>query len=106
MAKLTFEEVIAKVKAGESLKEEDLSGIDLRLANLSGIDLRRAKLSGADLSRADLTGANLRFADLLGERNVRWTGSQDTALVRAAGFQCVPPCLCLAPCHPFRCQRR
>ena len=49
---------------------------------------------------------DLRFSDLLGERNVRWTGSQDTALVRAAGFQCVPPCLCLAPCHPFRCQRR
>ena len=61
MTELTRDEVIARVKDGESLEGEDLSGLDLRRANLSGADLRGTKLSGADL-----TGAYLGETDLGG----------------------------------------
>ena len=66
MTELTRDEVIARVKDGESLEGEDLSGLDLRRANLSGADLRGTKLSGADLTGAYLGQANLRGTKLTG----------------------------------------
>lgn len=71
MAKLTREEVIARVKAGKSLLGEDLSELNLRWAylckaNLSGANLKKANLIEADLSKADLNRTNLNKADLSG----------------------------------------
>ncbi len=69
MAKLTREEVIARVKAGKSLAGKNLSGLDLSGVNLSGVnlsraDLRSADLLGTDLCRANLSGAYLTMTNL------------------------------------------
>jgi uncharacterized protein YjbI with pentapeptide repeats len=76
MAELTRDEVIVKVKAGESLADKDLCRLNLSRLNLHRADLCRAKLidtdlSGADLrkacfSNADLSQTKLRYADLAG----------------------------------------
>ena len=44
MTELTRDEIIARVKDGESLEGEDLSGLDLSGANLSGATYNRAQL--------------------------------------------------------------
>ncbi len=64
------DEVIAKVKAGESLEGANLSGLDLSHDNLDGSMLNGANLSKTRLSfttfnRAQMVGVNLRGADLL-----------------------------------------
>jgi uncharacterized protein YjbI with pentapeptide repeats len=69
MAKLTREEVIARVRGGKSLAKRDLSKLDLNNTNFSGVNLsganlREADLNGACLSGANLSGANLSGADL------------------------------------------
>lgn len=61
--------VIRRLQAGESLKGEDLSdvdlsGLDLRKADLRGTILARANLRKARLSEANLGGAILSEADL------------------------------------------
>ena len=63
-AKLTREEVLAKVWAGVNLKGEDLSGLDLSDSDLSGAYLRGADLGRANLNEADLYGTNLRGANM------------------------------------------
>ena len=57
MAKLTRGEVIAKIKAGESLMGDDLSRLDLHWANLSKTDLGDANLNNVDLGDANLSEA-------------------------------------------------
>lgn len=56
------EEVLQRLKRGESLARMDLAGIDLKGADLKGADLSEAYLEFADLSGADLSGAKLRGA--------------------------------------------
>mgnify|MGYP001246215141 CR=1 FL=1 len=51
MAKLTRKDVINRVEAGDSLEQEDLSGLDLSRANLT-----TTNLIGADFSDAALGG--------------------------------------------------
>lgn len=51
---------------GADLRRRDLRGADLSGTDLSEADLRRADLRGADLRNADLSGADLRHADLRG----------------------------------------
>jgi hypothetical protein len=68
---MTRDEILTKVKNGESLRGADLRGADLsgaylRGAYLRGAYLRYAYLSGADLSCADLGYANLGGANLSG----------------------------------------
>lgn len=70
MAKLTREEVIARVKERKSLANENLSGLDLSHADLSRADLSRANLGGADFQRAVLHEANLAVANLTEARLV------------------------------------
>lgn len=65
MAELTREEVIEKVRKGESLAGKDLSALDLGNANLSGADLSGANLSRADLSISNISGSNLSGAKLM-----------------------------------------
>ena len=55
------EEVLQRLKRGESLARMDLAGI-----NLAGVDLRNVDLSGAYLEFADLSGADLSGAKLTG----------------------------------------
>jgi len=65
---MTVSEVIAAVKAGQSLEKADLSGLDL-----SGQDLRKAKLSFANLKECNLQGADLRdAADRTGAKIRKW----------------------------------
>ena len=45
MAKLTREDVIARVKSGDSLEQEDLSGLDLSGADLYQANLQKAMTS-------------------------------------------------------------
>lgn len=54
------EEVLGRLKRGESLARMDLAGVDLSGADLKGADLSEAYLEFADLSDADLTGAKLK----------------------------------------------
>jgi uncharacterized protein YjbI with pentapeptide repeats len=66
---LTREHVQARVLAGDSFLQEDLTGLDLAGMDFSGADLREADLSGLDLrqcsfARVDLSGANLAGANL------------------------------------------
>jgi uncharacterized protein YjbI with pentapeptide repeats len=70
-AQLARERVIAAIEAGESLRERDLTGVDLSELALPGVDLTRAllekaSLRGTDLSGAKLDGAVLAHADLSG----------------------------------------
>ena len=44
MPKLTRKDVIARVKSGDSLEQENLSGLDLTGADLNGANLNRAYL--------------------------------------------------------------
>jgi uncharacterized protein YjbI with pentapeptide repeats len=64
MAELTREEVISKVKAGESLAEKDLCGLNLSKTNLSRADLSKTKLIDAYLTGANLSKVDLKDADL------------------------------------------
>ncbi len=66
MAKLTREEVIAKVKAGKSLKGKNLSGLDLREVNFFRINLEGANLRNANLIEVEFDEVNLSMADLGG----------------------------------------
>jgi uncharacterized protein YjbI with pentapeptide repeats len=76
MSQYTREEIIEKVKNGESLKGADLTEADLTRVDLVGVDLSEANLSGAELgftnlgvailNRANLSGANLFRANLGG----------------------------------------
>lgn len=56
------EDVLQRLKRGESLARLDLAGINLAGTNLRGADLSEAYLEFADLSGADLSGARLRGA--------------------------------------------
>lgn len=56
------EDVLQRLKRGESLARMDLAGIDLKGADLQGADLSEAYLEFADLSGADLSGAKLKGA--------------------------------------------
>jgi uncharacterized protein YjbI with pentapeptide repeats len=56
------QEVLQRVKRGESLARMDLAGIDLKDADLKGADLSEAYLEFADFSGADLSGAKLKGA--------------------------------------------
>ena len=58
--------VEAAMKAGKSLKGEDLGGLDFNEASLRGADLRGCRLDGARFIRADLTGAALDGASVEG----------------------------------------
>jgi hypothetical protein len=62
--KLSREQVVAKVAAGESLRGASLAGIDLSECGLKNADLRGADLTGTDLTGADLTGSDLRGAKM------------------------------------------
>lgn len=71
--KLTRDDVLARVKAGESLSGADLRGLDLsradlQSAKLDGANLDGANLDGADLCDADLADATLRNASAEGAR--------------------------------------
>ena len=50
----------------KSLRDADLSGVDLRWNYLQEVDLARANLQGANLAGANLRNANLQGADLRG----------------------------------------
>jgi uncharacterized protein YjbI with pentapeptide repeats len=69
--RLTREDVLARVCAGDSLAGADLRKLDLSGATLPFALLDGAKLDGADLSGADLTGADLSGASLRDARAVR-----------------------------------
>ena len=69
--RLTRDEVIALVQAGESLAGANLTELNLSELDLSGVDLSDAKLesatlTGTKLDAADLTGASLHLARLKG----------------------------------------
>ena len=59
MSKLTREEVIARVEAGDDLQWHDLSQL-----GLSNTNLANAKMKGSNLSRTNLNHANLTEAGL------------------------------------------
>ncbi|MEE8106472.1 MAG: pentapeptide repeat-containing protein, partial [Planctomycetota bacterium] len=61
-------ELIALVRAGESVAGTRLAELDLAGANLRGADLRGASISGTNFEGANLEGAQLNNATL---RNVR-----------------------------------
>lgn len=70
-AKRLREEVIERLREGQSLAGRDLTGadlshLDLRGADLAGALLEAAALTGADLAGANLEGAVLARADLVG----------------------------------------
>ncbi|HEV2332645.1 MAG TPA: DUF2169 domain-containing protein [Gammaproteobacteria bacterium] len=56
------EEVLRRVRRGESLLRMDLAGVDLSGADLKGADLSETYLEFADFSGADLSGARLKGA--------------------------------------------
>ncbi len=56
------EDVLQRLKRGESLARMDLAGVDLKGVDLRGADLSGAYLEFADFSGADLTGARLQGA--------------------------------------------
>jgi len=56
------EEVLQRLKRGESLARMDLAGVDLKGVDLRGADLSEAYLEFADFSGADLSGARLKGA--------------------------------------------
>jgi uncharacterized protein YjbI with pentapeptide repeats len=71
------DEVLQRLKRGESLARMDLAGIDLKGVDLKSADLSEAYLEFADLSDADLSGAKLKGAIAAG---VNFSG---TKLARA-----------------------
>jgi uncharacterized protein YjbI with pentapeptide repeats len=64
MANLTKEQVLEKIRSGESMSGVDLSHIDLSGTDLKRSDLSNVTLTGANLQGADLGGAILNNADL------------------------------------------
>lgn len=56
------EEVLLRLKRGESLARMDLAGVDLSGIDLKGADLSGAYLEFANFSNADLSGAKLKGA--------------------------------------------
>ncbi|MGR3311078.1 MAG: pentapeptide repeat-containing protein [Candidatus Brocadiales bacterium] len=95
MAKLTREEVIARVRERKSLAREDLSGLDLSKAdlvgaNFGGANLSKAILVDADLFAACLYHANLSHANLsnadLSSTNLAETNLSGAYLTRANLF--------------------
>jgi len=60
----TRDQVLARIARGESLEDQDLTGIDLACADLRGINFKNAILQGAVLTRARLEGADFRGASL------------------------------------------
>lgn len=66
MSEYTSEQIIEKVKKGESLEGLDLTHIKLKEIDMNKIDLSGTNLSRANLSGANLSGANLRRANLFG----------------------------------------
>jgi hypothetical protein len=64
MTEYSRDEILRRIRAKQSLKRGDLSGIQLSGADLEGIDFGRADLDGANLDNAKLRGANLRHANL------------------------------------------
>ena len=56
------EDVLQRLKRGESLARMDLAGVNLAGADLKGADLTEAYLEFADLSGADLSGAKFKGA--------------------------------------------
>jgi uncharacterized protein YjbI with pentapeptide repeats/cytoskeletal protein CcmA (bactofilin family) len=67
-APLHREQVIEKLRRGETLRGMSLRGVDLSGAKLGPADLTRADLERADLRGAYLEKANLRGASLRGAR--------------------------------------
>lgn len=86
MSDYTREEVLAKIAAGESLKEANLKGINLAEAELSGADLRETNLIGADLSGANLIDADLMNANL-SKANLIKTNLSEANLFEANLFE-------------------
>jgi len=76
------EEVKARLAAGQSLAECNLTGADLSDMDLSGADLRAAFLGGANLSGANLKGANLTNA-ILAHASLKGTRLTGAVLVGA-----------------------
>ncbi|MCP3978786.1 MAG: hypothetical protein GY716_05580 [bacterium] len=64
MADYTREQVIKKIKNGDSLERCDLRHVKLGQADLSGANLRRADLEGVNFERTKLDKANLANANL------------------------------------------
>jgi uncharacterized protein YjbI with pentapeptide repeats len=64
MAHYSREEVLAKVKRGESLERVDLTDLALDQANFESTNLRRADLAGVDLEGSNLKQANLSSSNL------------------------------------------
>lgn len=63
---MSREDVAARLAAGETLEEQDLSGTDLEGMDLSGVGLAGAILTGTVLRDARLDGADLAGAILAG----------------------------------------
>lgn len=79
--------VLARVRAGEPLKDlplvgADLAGCELAGANLCDCNLTNAKLAGANLAGARLCGAKLVAADLI-EADLRGADLTQTDVSRA-----------------------
>lgn len=70
-ARLTREDVIDRIREGETLEMEDLRGLDLSQLDMAGASFARANLEGAslissNLEEADLTEALMKGASLSG----------------------------------------